>query len=109
MISGDIKNKIQRCKFGDGDLISEFNIQDQLNPLNNMIKSVDQALSITDPLSPNYVNTGAATTGIIAEMAFIANYRDGLFNDSNSAGYDNHYNSLKTMNSWSNHLNLGNF
>lgn len=52
----DIMSKISTCKFGDGNLNTDFVINEEMDMINNMIESVTLATEINDSENENYID-----------------------------------------------------
>jgi len=59
------------CKFGNGDILSTFNVEDSLNDITSMFDSVDEALAINDPESPKYIDPTKVSKAIADEKVQI--------------------------------------
>lgn len=61
-LPSDIMSKISTCKFGNGDLNTDFVINEEVGMINTMIESVATALAINNSDNENYINLSESTS-----------------------------------------------
>lgn len=64
-------SKISVCKFGDGDLSSDYAIGEEIALITEMLDSIERTMGLTDPDSPDYVDLSKSTIVMDSEMDYI--------------------------------------
>ncbi|KRX01551.1 hypothetical protein PPERSA_01454 [Pseudocohnilembus persalinus] len=104
-----IKQQISVCKFGDGDLSTLYNIDNELILIETMVDSINQAKQLEDQSSDSYINLDLTPKIIQEQIEYIEEIQDGSKSDSDETGDDNPQQSLYELNQWADYSLSGSY
>lgn len=78
----EIVSKIAVCKFGNGNLNSEFKMDQEMAMITDMLDSIEKTSGLTNSEdSENYINLAQTDTAVTLELTRLENLKVGLIED----------------------------
>ena len=102
--SQNIFNRLDVCILGDGDVLTKFDISDEMNVVMELFTNITAYYDYDNPSSANYVDLDISTGKLSGWIAAIEKYRLGVYVDSRAVELtsDNPNYAIEQLNLYSN-------